>query len=143
MDDTAKAQAEARTAQAIAEGPCQDFRPDYRERLRWLKETRPEAFARALAAYDTLVSEIAAGGDPLHEWRNYGRRLGELSGAGRIVGIDPTGRSVEASDAPDLLVLHLPDDINVPALPLAVPKHPSDAQKATLDLLVRRKLALE
>ena len=41
------------------------------------------------------------------------------------------------------LLLYLPDDINVPALPLAVPRQLSEHQKATLDLLVRRKLSLE
>jgi hypothetical protein len=143
MDDTVKSAAEARTAQAIAEGPFHDFREGYRERLRWLKEARPEGFARALASYEQLVENIAKGDEPLHEWLTYGRRLGELSGAGKVVAIDESGRAQPAAQASGELLLHLPDDINVPALPLAVPRTLSEHQKATLDLLVRRKLAIE
>ena len=143
MDDTAKARAETRTAEAIAAGPYQDFREGYRERLRWLKETRPDAFQQALTAYEALVQGIAQGADPVQQWLEYGRRLGELSGRGAVVGIDESGRSVAAAAGADTLLLHLPDDINVPALPLAIPRDISAAQKSTLDLLVRRKLALE
>ena len=143
MDDTAKSAAELRTAQAIENGPFEDFREAYRERLRWLKEARTVAFSQALAAYDELVQKIAQGDDPLNEWLAYGRRLGELSGAGQVCAIDDTGRAQAAEHFSEELLIHLPDDINVPALPLAVPRRLSEHQKATLDLLVRRKLALE
>jgi hypothetical protein len=143
MDDTAKSAAEARTAEAIRTGAFADFREAYRERLRWLKESRPQAFAEALTYYDALVKNIAAGDDPIHEWLTYGKRLGELSGAGKVVAIDETGRALPATQFSDQLLLHLPDDINVPALPLAVPRALSEHQKATLDLLVRRRLAIE
>ena len=141
MDDTAKSRAEARTAETIERGPYQDFREGYRERLRWLKEARPEAFGRALSAYETLVSDIAQGSDPMERWLEYGRQLGELSGRGKVVGIDGSGRAVK--EEPGQLLIHLPDEIGVPALPLAIPRDLSAAQKSTLDLLVRRKLALE
>ncbi len=143
MDDTAKSRAEARTAETIERGPYQDFREGYRERLRWLKEARPEAFSRALSAYEELVGAIAQGSDPLERWLEYGRQLGELSGRGKVVGIDETGRASQADAGAGQLLLHLPDEIGVPALPLAIPRDLSAAQKSTLDLLVRRKLALE
>ena len=142
MDDTAKAKVEARTVEAIAAGAYEDFREAYRERLRWLKEARPEGFSRALSAYETLVQRIADGGDVTREWLSYGRQLGELSGAGKLTAIDASGRAVAPTGAPDEMLLHLPDDIGVPALPLAVPRAASDAQRASLDLLVRRKLGL-
>jgi len=143
MDDTARATAEQRTAEAIASSPFEDFREGYRERLRWLKETRPQGFTEALASYGQLVENIARGDDPLHEWLTYGKRLGELSGAGKMYAIDRTGAAQPVAQFEESLLLHLPDEINVPALPLAVPRDLSEAQRASLDLLVRRKLALE
>ena len=143
MDDTVKAAADARTAEAIAAGPWQDFREAYRERLRWLKEARPQAFAEAVASYENLVTNVAAGDDAIRAWLEYGRQLGELRGRGKVVGIDASGRAVDAAVARDQLMLHLPDDINVPALPLVVPRDISQAQQSTFDLLVRRKLSLE
>ena len=144
MDDTAKAVAETRTAEAIDAGPYADFRESYRERLRWLKEARPQSFSAAVESYETLVERVAAGADPIEAWLAYGQQLGELSGRGKVVAIDQSGREVQQPDgSANGMVLHLPDDINVPALPLAIPRSLSAAQKATLDLLVRRKLSLE
>ena len=144
MDDTAKARVEASTAEAIATGPFEDFREAYRERLRWLKDSRPDDFARALKHYEALAESIAAGSQPIEAWLDYGRRLGELSGAGKLMAIDATGRAQPASGvSSDELLLHLPDDNAVPALALAIPRALTEAQKASLDLLVRRKLALE
>ena len=137
MDETAKATAEARTEAAIAQAPVEDFRGAFRDRLRWLKDNRADAFASALSHYnDVLVPNIARGSDPIEEWITYGRRLGELSGPGKTVSIDETGRSGPFQGLAGL-VLHLPDDTAVPALALAVPRSLSDAQKATLSLLVR------
>ena len=141
MDDTVKSVADARTAEAIATSRYEDFREAYRDRLRWLKEARPQAFSEALASYDKLVESVAGGSDPLRGWLEYGRQLGELSGRGKVVGIDATGREVSVETGAEQLILHLPDDINVPALPLAVPRNPSDAQQSTLELLVLRKLS--
>jgi hypothetical protein len=143
MDDTVKATSEGRTRAAIEAGPYEDFREAYRERLRWLKETRGEAFTNALAQYEILVHSIAEGADPVRSWLQYGRRLGELSGAGKVYAIDASGRSLTPTGADGEMLLHLPDDVSVPALPLAVPRSISEHQKATLDLLVRRKLSLE
>jgi hypothetical protein len=140
MDDTAKRLADERTAQAIRDAPFEDFREAYRERLRWLKDSQPQGFTRALSHYnDILVPNIAAGADPLAEWLEYGRLLGNVSGAGNVMRIDETGRAFPLGDGVDGLVLHLPEDTNVPALALVVPKALSDAQKATLGLLVKNK----
>ena len=142
MDDAAKAKTEARTAQALAESEYEDFREVYRDHLRWLKESKPDGFAQALNYYnETLVPQIAGGSDPVDQWLAYGRVLARLTGPGKVYGIDETGRAVAESEG--TLLLHLPDDIGMRALPLAVPRHLSVHQKATLDLLVNRRLALE
>ena len=140
MDDTAKRLADERTDQAIADAPFEDFREAYRDRLRWLKDNQPQAFSRVLSHYnDILVPNIAAGADPIVEWMEYGRLLGNLSGAGKVMRIDETGRAFPLEEGINGLVLHLPEDTSVPALALAVPKSLSDAQKATLGLLVKNK----
>jgi hypothetical protein len=143
MDDTVKTAAEEHTAQAIAAGPYDDFREAYRDRLRWLKDARAQAFSQAVASYEQLVTEVASGGDPIGKWLEYGRQLGELSGRGKVVGIDESGRAGPVNGTGTQVILHLPDDVSVPALPLAVPRQLSIHQKSTLDLLVRRKLSLE
>jgi len=150
MDDTAKRRAEELTEKAISEASLEDFRAVYRDRLRWLKDNKSAAFTRALAYYnDILVANVENGGNAIMEWVEYGRQLGDLTAAGKVVRIDETGRArpyeTEAAKPAksanlanlDGLILHLPDDTNVPALALAVPRQLSDAQKATLQLLVR------
>ena len=140
MDDTAKQRADERTDQAIANMSFVDFRDAYRERLRWLKDSQPQSFTRALSHYnDVLVPNIANGADPITEWVEYGRLLGELSGKGKTVVVDETGfaRDFE-NNSLNGLILHLPEDTNVPALPLAIPKQLSDAQQATIELLVKK-----
>lgn len=138
MDDTAKRQAEAATEKALRAGPFSDFRAVYRERLRWLKEVRPAAFASALEHFDrVLLPNVLAGADAVREWIDYGQRLGELAGAGSLVRIDESGRAHPFDGRLEGLILHLPDDTAVPALSLAVPREPSAAQRAALDLLVR------
>ena len=138
MEDTAKQKADDLTERAITAGMYEDFREEYRARLRWLKDNRPQYFAQALAHYnDVLVPNVANGNDAVAEWVEYGRTLGQLSGEGKIVAIDETGRAHPYQGLTGL-ILHLPDDTAVPALALAVPKTLSAAQKATMDLLVRR-----
>jgi hypothetical protein len=137
MDDSVKRRVDEATEQAISTGPYEDFREGYRTRLRWLKESQPQGFTKALDHYNNmLVPNIAAGNDALREWLDYGRRLGELSGPGKTVGIDATGRANEGDL--DGLVLYLPDDTAVPAFALAVPKKVSEAQRATMELLVKK-----
>jgi hypothetical protein len=140
MDDSAKRRSDELTETAISTAMIADFREAYRERLRWLKETQPQAFARALAHYnDILVPNIAEGTDPIAEWIDYGKVLGNLSGAGQILSIDETGKARPAGAAIDGLLLHLPDDTGIPALALAIPTDLSDAQRATLNLLVKQR----
>jgi hypothetical protein len=146
MDDTVKTQIDSHTAQAIEASPYEDFREAYRERLRWLKDADPQAFGQALSYYnETLVPKIGDGQPVLEAWLRYGRQLGELSGAGTLYAIDASGRAMALDDvqASGDLLLHLPEQTSIPALPLAIPRDLSTHQKATLDLLVRRKLALE
>src|SRR5688500_14813808 len=140
MDDSAKRRSDELTETAISTAMVADFREAYRERLRWLKETQPQAFARALAHYnEVLVPNIAEGTDPVGEWIEYGKVLGNLSGSGKVVSIDETGKARPAGEAIEGLILHLPDDTGIPALALAVPAVLSDAQRATLNLLVKQK----
>lgn len=137
MDDAAKRRADEVTETAISHGPYQDFREAYRIRLRWLKDNRPQQFAEALSHYnDVLVPNIAGGNDPVREWIEYGLRLGQLSGSGKTVAVDETGRAFPFAGQVDGLILHLPEDTATPALALAVPRQLSEAQQATLQLLV-------
>lgn len=139
MDDTAKRRAEDATEKALSQAPFADFRGVYRDRLRWLKEARSQGFTTALGHYnDVLVPNIAAGAAPIDEWLDYGKRLGELAGSGKVVRIDESGRARPYDGIAQGVILHLPDDAAVPALALAVPREPTDAQRATLELLVKR-----
>ncbi|MGQ0813151.1 MAG: hypothetical protein ACT4O1_01645 [Gemmatimonadota bacterium] len=140
MNDTAKRRAEELTEAAITGAQLEDFRAAYRERLRWLKESQPQSFTKALSHYnDVLVPNVAEGADPIAEWIDYGTRLGELSGVGKVVRVDETGRAWPLDHNIAGLILHLPDDTGVPALALLVPRQLSDAQKATMQLLVKQK----
>lgn len=139
MDNTAKQRADAATDQAIEYAGLDDFREDYRERLRWLKDNRPQQFAQALSHYnDVLVPNVASGRDAIAEWLEYGRLLGELSGAGKSVTIDETGKAHKLGTVSGL-ALHLPEDTGIPALRLAVPRDLTASQKATLQLLVPQR----
>ena len=127
---------------ALARSTFEDPRPAFRDRLRLFREEQPDAFAAALQYYENvLVPAVAATeSEPLSEWVQYGRRLGELSGPGRTMAIDATGRArPHGSDAREgELLLHIPHDTATQVLALAVPRNLSAAQQATLDLLVHR-----
>jgi hypothetical protein len=139
MDDAAKRLADELTEKALAQGPFADFRAAYRDRLRWLKDNQAPVFGTALGHYnEVLVPNIANGSDPLREWIDYGRRLSELTGRGKLMRVDETGRALEFDGELSGLLMHLPDDTAVPALALAVPREMSEAQRATLDLLIRK-----
>ena len=141
-----KARAEARTETAIAESEFEDFRPGYRERLRQLREEKPTAFTEALRYFEDRLLPVVAdeASDPLIEWAAYGKRLGELTGSGKTMSIDATGRArpYETGMSPTELVLHLPNDTNTAALPLLVPRELSMPQRASFGLLVSRARAL-
>ncbi|MGH7469721.1 MAG: hypothetical protein ACRENP_17365 [Longimicrobiales bacterium] len=142
MGENEKARAEARMDAALAASGLQDPRPAFRERLRYFREEQPAVFGEALEYFEkTLVPRVAAeDAAPLHAWFEYGQRLSELTGPGRTMAIDVTGRARPHTGQPplDRLILHVPHDPAVPVLPLIVPRELSEPQKATLDLLVHR-----
>lgn len=145
-DDTEKARAEARLDAALAQSAFQDPRPACRERLRWLREEQPKAFTTALAYYEeTLVPALAGGTDePLSLWIEYGRRLGELTAAGKTFAIDGSGkaRPYRGAQLEQDLILHVPNDTAAEALALAVPRTLTAAQQANYDLLIGRARSL-
>ncbi len=136
--------AEARFAAALAESGARDPRAFYREQLRLLKAEDPAAFREAVDYYErTLLPEVAReGSDPIAAWLEYGRFLASRRAPGETVAIDPTGRSRPyAPPVPlDHLVLHLPTSTRLAALAVGLPPELSDAQRATYDLLVKRRL---
>ena len=145
MDQDLQQKADERFERALEEAGARDPREYYRDRLRELKRSSPDAYERAVEHYrETLVPSIASGeADPLTAWRDYGLRLAELTAEGRTVAVDGTGRAHPYSeDAPaDRLVLHVPDS-GTRALLVALPPEPTAAQRATYRLLVRGKQRL-
>jgi hypothetical protein len=133
--------ADALFAAALRRQGARDPREHFRGMLRELKEKDAEGFRRAAAHHDgELVPAIVARGeDPLRAWLEYGRLIAELLAPGRTVFVSSDGA---AGDDPSAagehpMVLHLPTSPREPARVLALPAHPSPAQRATLDLLVR------
>ncbi len=143
--DPQRARAESRTDEAVQQSDFEDPRDMLRRRLKLLKDNQPASFARALEYYDNdLVPRVAEGSDPLEEWLEYGRQLGELTSPGRVLRIDAGGRArpFRSGMESQTLVLHIPNDTTFDVLPLAVPRELSPAQRATLDLLVNRARGL-
>jgi hypothetical protein len=136
--------ATGRLEAALAERGFADPRPALRERLRVLRELDPNAFEQAKARFESVVRDGLAAGDVLDPWVDYGRYLGELTGAGILYHIDDEGRGApyEPPLASGAMLLHLPDDVATPALAVVLPVAPTAAQRATFDLLVGKKLAL-
>lgn len=138
---------ERRTEDAFARSGWQDPRAPYRALLRRLREIDAAAFEAALAEYDARVVQRLGdeGADAIAAWLDYGARLAELIGGGRIVEIDPDGRSlaVERVDpARPTLLLHLPADESAAAIVVALPREASAAQLAAVALLADRRQAL-
>jgi hypothetical protein len=134
--------ADARLETALRDADRADPRPLYRPALKYLRDRDPEAFREALRYFEEeLLPSVAGEGDPLAAWLDYGRRLAEALGAGRLVELDTTGRSRPVNNPGEArgLVLHLPDDESAPALALRHPRDPSRAQKAAFELLVERR----
>jgi len=138
-NDEQRARADEKLEAALAERALADPRPWLRDRLRLLRERSPDAFEAALAHYQgELLPAVAGGADPVAAWIGYGRALGEWTAPGRTVAVDPSGRSRawEAPHRDDLLVLHLPEAAEAPALCILGPARPTPAQRAALELLV-------
>lgn len=140
MNESSREIADRRLEDALEARGIEDPRGFYREWLRFLREIDAGAFEKARRYYeDVLLPRIAQqGADPVAEWLEYGCRLAELSGPGRLVDIDETGRARTAR--PPLpsgrFVLFLPDASREPARVVNLPRRLSDAQRATYALLV-------
>jgi hypothetical protein len=140
-NDSQKTRAEARTDEAVAASGFEDPRATLRRRLKHLKDNQPAAFTKAIEYYEQdLLPRIAEGADPLAEWLDYGRQLGDLTSPGRTMSVDESGRAqpFRSGLTQQTLVLHIPHDTSVDVLALAIPCEQSPAQRATLDLLVNR-----
>jgi len=139
MADDQRRRADERLETTLPGTGLRDPRPFYRPVLKHLRERDPDAFARALDHFESvLVPALAADADPLQGWLDYGLLLASALGPGRLVEIDGTGRA-RTSDDPGSgtgLLVHLPDDASAPALLLRYPAASSPAQDATVELLV-------
>jgi len=144
MDAELRVRAEARLAEAATSLALADPRPPYRERLKQLRESHPDAFSRAVEHYETRVLPALAEKDALTAWLDYGRFLAGLTASGRLLAIDERGAAqpAKAPLPPRPLVLFLPEDPAEPVLVALQPVQLSPAQAATLDLLVNRRLGL-
>jgi hypothetical protein len=145
MDPQHRQQAEDRLLAAAERLGLTDPRPSYRERLRVLREQHPDAFSRAIAHYETAVlPALAETADPMAVWTAYGGFLGRLTSDGNAYRVDATGRSqpFRPPVVPGELVLFVPDNAADDVLVMALPEIATPAQDATVDLLVKRKLAL-
>ena len=139
--------ADARLQEALATTGAGDPRGPCRERLRELKRTDPEGYAKGVAYYrKTLVPSIAGGdADPLEAWRDYALALARLTSPGRAVAVDASGRSrpfAPPGDAADM-VLHLPERSRERPILVALPPAPTPAQDATHRWLVMGQRTLD
>jgi hypothetical protein len=142
MDPDLRARAEARLAAAAGALGLADPRPPYRERLRELRQDQRDAFDRAIEHYEQRVLPALIETEPLPAWVEYGRFLASLTTRGEVVRIDAHGRAAPwTPEAPAALVLFIPQDTAVGVMVLCQPLEPSDAQRATVKLLVERKLS--
>ena len=145
MNEELRARADRNLRNAAEALNLADPRPAYRERLRMLKEDRPEAFARALRHYEEVVMPvISSEGDVIEAWIQYGSTIAAFTAPGRLLYVDETGYA--SRYAPPVrqgsLVLHVPDDNSAAVLVAVAPSVPTPAQQATLDLLVNQSLGL-
>lgn len=133
-----------RLEEALEARGLTDPRPLYRDLLRQLRQADATAYEQAVRRYEEELGPSADeseadGGAAVGAWIGYGRWLADHLAPGRDVSVDREGRAAELGEdevPPGALVLHLPDRRNRRALPLALPRDPSAAQSATLELLV-------
>lgn len=144
--NAAQEQADRVFEEALRASGSRDPREFYRDRLRELKTSNPDAYRDAVEYYNgTLIPEVASGkSDPLQSWLEYGCRLAEWVVPGRAVTVDPTGRRHACAwPVPtDHLLLHVPGAKGGRALVVGLPPELSSAQWATYELLVRGRLRL-
>jgi hypothetical protein len=141
MEEAMREEADRWLEEALKRSGARDPRDLYRESLRELRRSNARGYDRAVDHFQTvLVPSIASGrAEPLQAWREYGRLLAEAVADGRTVAIDGTGRAHPYEpDAPmDWLILHLPEAKTARALAVSLPAEPTQAQRATYELLVK------
>lgn len=117
-----------------------DPRPGYRRMLTRLSGEDREAYREAVRRFEEeLVPAVIEGrADPVAAWIRYGLRIASALADGEARAVDASGRArpVREPDDPPVgpLLLWLPDD-GGSALVLAGPEEPSEAQRATVELL--------
>ncbi|WP_419949561.1 hypothetical protein [Candidatus Palauibacter sp.] len=123
--------------EALAAHGIEDVQPRYRRLLLALKARDAAAYERAVERYRSEVAEVASGSEALAAWLSYGAWLASRIEPGRLVTISTEGLATPAPDPapPGPMLIHLPDAPNRKALVVAMPVDPSEAQRATVDLL--------
>ena len=133
--------AEELYAAELAARGVSDVRPACRVLLRQLKATSPAAYEAGVRRYeDELLPAIAEGrANPLDAWISYGGWLCEQLYEGRLVSVDPGGRSRSLDGAlpNSAMALFLAAKDDQPTILLASPESPSAHQTATRQLLCR------
>jgi len=145
MTDDLPTLADRRFAERRAATGARDPREFYRGLLRDLRGADEAAYREMVARYEVqIVGAVGRGeADPLEAWLAFGLELAAASvGPGRSVVVDATGRATPLEGQPrwDQMLLHLPDERGVRAVPVSLPPELSDAQRAALDLLVKGKV---
>ncbi|MDE0082786.1 MAG: hypothetical protein OXT72_09080 [Gammaproteobacteria bacterium] len=137
--------AEARLAEALRDTGAVDPRAVCREFLRELKQRGQDPYDDAISAYQkSVVARIGREkADPLKTWLLYACELAERIRPGRDVVIDGTGRATPLEPPPSWrdLILHLPRDSRSPCLIVGQPPELTRAQRATVAVLVTRKVS--
>jgi hypothetical protein len=140
MDEALQSRADDLFEETLKKTNAKDPREFYRERLREMKVSDPDAYRAAVEYYqEDLIPSIAEKGvNPLTAWREYGCRLAELSIPGKPVEIDSTGvtHRYQPPTPEDRMILHIPEGSKGRALVVGLPPELSPAQRATYDLLV-------
>ncbi|TVP46329.1 MAG: hypothetical protein EA350_07395 [Gemmatimonadales bacterium] len=147
MTQDIAAAADRRFSERLAATGARDPREFYRGLLRELRERDETVYREMVVLYETSVIQAVGRGDadPLEAWLGFGVALaGASAGAGSAVVIDDSGRASPLEGVPrwDQLVLHLPEARGVRALPVGLPPELSEAQRATVDLLVKGKVRI-
>ena len=124
-------------AEALAAHGIEDVQPRYRRLLVELKARDAAAYERAVARYRSEVEGAASGSEALAVWLSYGAWLASRIAPGRLVAISTEGLATPAPDSAPSgpMLIHLPDAPKRKALVVAMPVDPSEAQRATADLL--------
>lgn len=137
--------AEARLAEALRDTGAVDPRAVCRELLRELKRHGQQPYDDAISAYQNSVVARIGGeeADPLQTWLVYACELAERIRPGRNVVIDGTGRATPLEPPPSSrdLILHLPGDPKSQCLVVGQPPELTRAQRATVAVLVTRKVS--